>query len=332
MIEFRAKKGLPLVCTRYMELAFKSILARANHNKDITLVSWIVNNSHVHLMAIPGDNLEEFKEFYSQIMTNLNKAVKKLIGRKRNLSLWEEVSVYPIDCVDTCKKRLSYIFSNPSQDNLTDTIEQYPGCNTFTIFKNNMSDLEALVKEDIPWIREQDLFELSDLSPTPSEDRVITKHMLRISKEKTHNAKHTLKVYPNAWIACYLKDSTKEEVEDLNNSVMTMLRAREAEMISERASKGKIVIGAKALRRTMLMADHTPKKKKGIGRILFLAASRERHLELEKEYKKFVYACRECLCAWRAGDHNVLWPPGAFLPPLPLIDTICGIREEVHFN
>jgi hypothetical protein len=78
--------------------------------------------------------------------------LKRLLGKK-HLTLWQKngTGAFLIPDLETVKERIAYFYNNPTKANLVDTIEQYPGLNTWEIFKNSDNSIDYEFKKDCPW-------------------------------------------------------------------------------------------------------------------------------------------------------------------------------------
>ena len=70
--------------------------------------------------------------------------------------------------LETAIDRQVYIFLNPAQANLVDSIDDYPGETTWAAFLKTKAQVDAYHEREVPWIRLATVPELS--SPCPSKN------------------------------------------------------------------------------------------------------------------------------------------------------------------
>ncbi|MCB0317207.1 MAG: hypothetical protein KDD56_00515, partial [Bdellovibrionales bacterium] len=123
-----------------------------------------------------------------------------------------------------------------------------------------------------------------------------------------------LKREPNAWMKCFgVQDD--EEVYKINTKILDHLQTLEQLALEKRNLEGKPILGVEVLKSQPLLKSHKPKKKTN-KIFVYTNCSKERNEEI-KSFKLFCDRCKECYQKWKQGDFSVVWPPGAFKPPLP---------------
>lgn len=305
---FRARRGLPLVAYKLIELIIGASVARTQRDDKVTLCHDIWNGSHPHMLVVTKDS-EQCTRFYGEIQKRITDAVKRLLGLK-HLDLWEGTAmVAEVSDVEAAMERIAYLYANPAQDDLEDCIEKFPGVSSWQAFNKVESRIEAQTSEEYPWIRLPVIPRIPDRALTPHEDRTITRELVKSSKQK-----HKVIRKPNAWMSCFGVE-TEEEIKEINAGIIRRLREKESKAREAREMKGKKVYGAYRLRTQKILQPHTPKKKSR--KVFVMSSVNKLRMELIADYKEFCTKCRECLRRWRSGEYDVRWPPGAFKPPLP---------------
>lgn len=305
---FRAREGLPFVAYRTMRLLLGNILARTQRDHKITLCHDIWNGSHPHIIIVAHD-AELCTRFYSEVQKKITDAIKRLLGLKY-LNIWEgNAMVAEIADLAAAQDRISYLYANPAQDSLVESIDNFPGYSSWKEFRRCEVILNAQTTETFPWVRLPSIPKLGSAALTPDGDA----NLLRLLRKRS-KTKHTLVRKPNAWMKCFGISSSKEAAE-VNAAIIRRIRERESLAASERAKKGKRVLGVKVLCSQPIMKRHKPKKR-GI-KIFILTTINELRQRAIEAFDDFCAQCRECYLRWRAGDLTVVWPPGAFRPPLP---------------
>ena len=302
----RAKSSMPFGCQKIIREMIGSCLARTQRDNKVTLCHDIWNISHNHsILVLRG--AEEVKNFHAEFQKKYTDGTKQLLGLE-HLTLWEgRPTMMPILNLDMAIDHIAYIYANPAQDNLEESIEQYPGYSSWGEFNRCLDRLDASTAEAFPWIRLPSIRPLETRTPNAKEDLDIVLQ-LRADNKKTHD----LERQPNEWMRCFgiTKD---EEVAKVNAKILAKIKEKEAVAREKRIREGKRVMGAFRLKLVPIMKKHKPKKER---KIFFLASFKSLRLAYLKAYELFDQKCRECYRLWKMGDTTVAWPPGAFKPPL----------------
>lgn len=305
---FRAVDTLPFVPYRVIKLLLICILARAQRDNKVELNHDIWNGSHVHMIVLAKD-AEQCMKFYMEVKKKITDALKRLLGLKQ-LKLWEDnPSVIELHSLEVVQDRIAYLYANPGQDNLVESIEEFPGLSSWNDFQTCSASLNAETKETLPWIRLPSIPTLSSHAPGWQEDGRVTR-LLKGCNKITHN----LIRKPNSWMKHY-GVTTDEECARVNAEIVDRVRAKEKAARERREEEKRSVMGRGKLLSQPILKPHTPKKKSR--KIFLICANREARIRALMEFKAFCEECARCYRCWRRGELLVEWPPGAFRPPLP---------------
>lgn len=312
---FRARSGIPFPPSMIIKLLLKSALARTQRDFKMKLVHIMIMGNHIHLFAIPYD-VSMCSKFCCEVQKKLTDYLKCLLGVDE-LHLWEgRPTIAKVLNLDYAIERIAYFFANPAAANLVDNIEQYPGLSSYQATVDNQSNLDAIVVEECPWIRQPTIAQLPTRKPTGRQDCYFA-NQLRSANRLTHD----LILEPNAWMKCFGITSSAQ-VKEINERILESTKSKEAQARELRVREGKMPMGAKRLLQVPIMAAHKPKKK---GRKIYVLSSiKELRINYIREFKEFCRECRRCYEAWKAGQTNVVWPPGAFRPPMPPLSLDLG--------
>ena len=306
---FRAENTLPFVAYKTISFMIGAILARVQRDDKLVICHDIWNGSHVHIIVIVKC-AKACVDFYAELQKKITDAFKRLLGKKR-LSIWEgRVTVAEIADLDKAIDRIAYLYANPAQDNLEDSIDKFPGFSSWRTFNSSTNSISSCMSEEYPWIKLPSIPRVNSNKLSISQDRNLIKLFKRRNKDSTH----TFTRYPNAWMKCF-GVSRETEVSRINKEIIKQVRGRETKARERRESEGKQVMGAHRLTTQAILARHTPKKRER--KIFLLCSKRELRIALIRSYKEFSEECRRCYEAWKRGDFSISWPPGAFKPPLP---------------
>lgn len=305
---FRAREGLPLSVYQFMAIIIGSAIARTQRDNKVILCHDIWNGSHAHIILVTKDS-EQCTRFYGELQKRITDAIKRLLGLKY-LDLWEgNPMVAEIADLDAAIDRIAYLYANPAQDDLEDSIQKFPGYSSWHQFKRALPDLHAKVEQELPWVRLPSIPRIPNGPLSPQEDQALVKQLWASNSER-----HVLSRMPNTWMSCFgIEDA--EGIESVNKQVEARLREREMEARELRKRTGKKIMGARKLCSQQIMQMHRPKKKDR--KIFVISSIKNLRIQLIAEFKQFCIECRESLRRWRSGEFCVVWPPGAFKPPLP---------------
>jgi hypothetical protein len=302
----RAREGLPLPPNDVINTILEGVIARTLRNDNVIVCHYLWMSNHCHILVLAKDAVMLTK-LYMEIQKKLTEALKRLLGLRR-LSLWQgRPAAILIADLEAAKDRVAYLYANPSTADLTNSIEQYPGINSWQVFQKSISNINASHSKLVPWIRDRTITKLES-------DRVCQKvERETVENFKTDNKKlHSLKVQPNAWIKRF-KIKGSKKVSAINNSILNDLRRREEASLNLRLSKNKHATGSEALKREPIMKKHIPKKNDR--KIFLICADKDLRINLLKEFEIFFENLKLISLKWLAGDLTVVWPPGVFRPP-----------------
>lgn len=307
-ISFRAREALPFPCTEYMRLIVLGIMARVLRDNKVLLHHFLWEISHGHFLCTAKD-ADECQRFYGELKKQITDAVKQLTGIE-HLNLWEDrASVIEIPTLDDAVEKVSYIYANPSNDDLVSHIDDYPGISSWDAFQD-ADRLESRLKSWHKWIRWPMIEELPSRSVTPNQDKRICERLLKAARDY-----HTLNIYPNLWIKNFIDNPTDADVARILSQCKSRLEKRQEENCKRRAAEGKRVVGKTRLRTLAILTPHKPKKK---GRRIFVQSMfKEVRIRKIAERKELAELCREIYELWKNGDFSIPWPPGTFPPPIP---------------
>jgi hypothetical protein len=305
----RARESLPLPPTETTNQLLAGILARTQRDEKVTLCNFVEMNSHSHQHVIPDDPYQHVK-FYMEYQKKITDSVRKLTRLER-LQLWERrPSTIMLSDLQDGINRLIYLFCNPASAGLVSSIDHYPGLSTWEAFKTCEPSVEAQVRIKAHWTP------VSCIAPLPEGNRLSPandQEMARLMRETGGTVEYDLIVQPLAWLRVYGVTEPKE-IEEIRQSIIRQVYAREAELATERLQQGRAILGAERLKHQPYLRPHTPKKKER--RISVICAddvARPQIIASNKEIKRQHRKCYEALKEGRPHE----WPPGTFIPWVP---------------
>jgi len=254
-------------------------------------------------VSITGENLSKF---HMELKKKTTDAVKALLGLS-SLSLWEDrTSVFKIATLEDAIARVAYIYSNPSNAGLCDSIEDYPGISSWTAFKECAPSINAEVTIEAHW------YPVSEIPLIPAQrflspqQDVDLYHELKSSEKAVQQ--HII-IKPFKWLETY-GVTEPEQIERIRQRIIRCVRDAERGNSAARSSS----ISPAALKQAPYMKPHKPKKRER--KIFLICSDKELRLRLLESFRHTISLCRECYRKAKLGL-RVEWPPGTFTPWFP---------------
>lgn len=295
----RILEGLPLVPHAYMTHVLKSILARALEHYPVVLGDLMVMGNHIHLLVqiINPLDMDLFMRYFK---TESARAINVFLG-KENGPVWCEGYDAPVVLdMDAYRKRLVYLYTNPQQASLVDTIEEYPNFSTWNIFCRSGYEKQKtsrFFRASIPQVKSK------KVSSTMIE--FVTKKLLRNSCGENKLPFSPKKIF------IHFADSG-DSWKDFQKSIIEEVRIKEKELCKARSKEQKSVLGRYRIFLQSIFTKHTPKK--FAKRMLCLGSSRKTRKYYINIYKSLCEEYREIALEWKRGIFTRNFPPG-FFPP-----------------
>lgn len=302
----RAREGLPLPPTETTNEILSGIYGRAQRDETVTLCNFVEMNNHSHILAIPKTP-ELFTNFYKELKGGITESVKALMGLP-HLTLWEERStVAVVPTLEDIIQRLVYIFCNPTKAGLVDSIDEFPGLNSWRAFKTCEPSVHATVSIPVRCYHKSAIPRLpSDDTLTEEDDRRFVSAL----QSSDDVFEHELIMKPLAWLELFGITDPKR-IEAVRQRVIKLVHEQEAKY---RAGRTRPVMGVQRLRSQPYFKPHTPAKR---DREIFVICS---DAEIRKQIISFVRQttdkCREFYESFKQGL-PVVWPEGVLIPWLP---------------
>jgi hypothetical protein len=203
---------------------------------------------------------------------------------------------------ETAIQKIVYLYTNPSKDNLEDSIERYPGLSSWKAFKGGKCSRKCAR------IRRDEVFPLRSTEMSLAQYQGLARRLRNKSRST-----HTFRVFPNAWMSAFgIEDS---EVKEVNESILMQVREKEAEYRALRHAEDRTVIGANRLMLQPIDTSYTPHRE---GRKMWvLSTDKALRKECITWIKSLVEEARRVYGLWKKGDFSCPFPPGLFPPSMP---------------
>lgn len=285
------------------ELVLKS-LAQAQKLYNIEILDVIVQMTHIHIMVRVIDPADA-ADFMERFKTETAHVLNRILGKKKK-TVWCEGYDSPlIPDLATAIDKIAYIYANPSNDDGEDTIEAFPGFNTFSTRKWMASGELPLDDVEIAtyYLARTDFHPATDHTPEG-----YRRYRLNLIEGRKKNA---LTISPNAVFHAF-GITDEREIRALNGLIVSEVRKREEINRSVRETQGRTVIGAKRLRETPIGAHYIPDRS---GRRMRVHC---KDITLRKEVlsalRALVKTRDKVREGRRKGDYSLRYPIGVFPP------------------
>jgi hypothetical protein len=285
-------------------------MARSNRNHAVKICHYLWNQNHLHILIVTNEP-KALPAFYGEIMKKITETFKALFGLDY-LLLWNKrPSVIALPFINDVIERIVYFYTNPAKDCLVDSIEQYPGCSSWSVFKQNNNSIEHRDSTIVKWYR------YSEIKPLLKDKHSINHINIKLFEHINAFTYENLQIETNAWMKIY-GISDHRDVSEINQQIIDMIIKKENILKTERISENKQVTGVKKLKYLFpKLTGYKPTK--STRRIFVICRNKNYRLNFIKDYKLFCNNCKKAYHELLKGIQNVSWPPGAFTPWLPII-------------
>lgn len=284
------------------------ILGRAQRDNKVDLCHFVDMNNHSHNLAVSHTG-QELAKFYMEVQKKTTDAVKKLVGLS-HLSLWEDrPAVARVVDLEAVINRIVYIYCNPSNAALCDSIGEYAGINSWSAFLTSEPSVDAEVTIDARWYPVSEIPKLPARSLSLSQDAALQRKLLQ--SEGAHS--HPIVLKPFKWLEQF-GITEPLRIENIRKRIIDRVREVERVNAEARTTAHTRCIPNSVQMREPYMKPHNPKKKER--KIFIICSDKEQRIEILQVYKWIFGRCRECYRKVKEGL-RVDWPPGTFIPWLP---------------
>jgi hypothetical protein len=259
-------------------------------------------------MLLVAKDPESLTKFYGVLEKVVTDHIKRLLNIPR-LRLWEgRVSVIRILDPESAVRRIAYFYANPAKEYLVRTISEYPGVSSYQSFQAAIgrSSIDVVDIQNIPWIRPKYIIPIKSNRLARIEDQQIVNHLVSVSYYANN-----FETAPNEWMRPF--NIANEDAPKWNQAIVRLLADKEEEARKQAIIDKREIVGARALRRSRIFADHIPKKDGK--KIFFIGRNLAQHVS---SLRRLCLRCTELF--WKYARHGmpVRWPPGVFPPRSPV--------------
>ena len=300
----RVEKDLPFATCKLINTAIWGILARATETLDISVCHFIFMTNHFHMLVVVR-NPADVPMFVKHIKQETAAAINRLCGVRQN-TVWTRGFDDPIVLTsDKALDIIKYIYKNPVNAHLVNSIEQYPGVSSWRMFKDKEYSKKCVWLKRSSFSVVHNLTQLSECTQTQLIDEFA-------GEDPIH---HTFKLEPNAWMECF-EEYQNADCDSINQKIINEILCEERQVEHPNG-----VLGASKLKMQPVNKKHKSSK---YSKRMFCICS---NVELRKKYISYLkYISQKAKDAYKAikkGICEIVFPPGTFMPggaflePLP---------------
>jgi REP element-mobilizing transposase RayT len=300
------EEGFMFPANPLITLIILKCIARAQQLHPVIIGDILIQATHLHIILTVIDP-QDAADFMERFKAEAAHAINRLLGRKKR-TVWCEGYDSPIlPDIDTVIEKIAYTHANPSNDGLEDSIEKFPGFNTFELRKNAAKGkLSEGVRYHTYAVPRSAFFEIPKGELSQNEYKRIVR---RITKHCTDTS---FVVEPDGWMKATFGITSKKKRREINKRIVKKLRKAEQRNREVREAEGVPVVGAKSLQREAIGSPYTPKR---TGKKMYVhCVDVDLRIEYIRKCKALVAAGRACLKRWRMGDMTARYPLGLFPP------------------
>ena len=282
-------------------------LAQAQTLHPVNISHFLASSTHVHFLMRVIDP-SDAADFVERFKTESSHALNRMLGRYRNN--WCEGYDSPlIPDLATAIEKIAYIYSNPAKDYMADSVEYYPGFNTWRQFMEYGSRSVAVKQYETRYLA-RTAFE--GLLPTKSKNPLREEDYRRIRRHLIHGKmKNHFEVDLMSWMERYNVTSKEEQLE-VNQKILARTRELEAEYRAQREAAGHKVFSRREVVETPIGHPYTPDRT-GKKMLVHCIDPKLRRKTI-KWIKGLEALAKEVQERWKLGDYSVPYPEGLFPP------------------
>lgn len=306
LITTSVEEGLMFPPNPLIEEIIKKSLAQAQQLHPVKISDILVEATHVHffLQVIDPQDAADFMERFKCESAH---AINRLLGRKKK-TIWCEGYDSPlIDHLDTAVSKIAYLYENPSKDDLEESVDRFPGFNTFKLrlraAQGNAPSAYSYQTRYIP---------RSDIDPLPGNKHLTDLDYQRLRRKLiSKKKKNTFVIEPNCWMSRF-GIKTEQEQREVSQRIVNEVRSREERHRKRRELANKPVIGRKRLTEQPVGTAYVPERTGK--RMLTHCDDKDIRKATIKWLRALIQRGKEVLAEWRRGNTSVRYPLGLFPP------------------
>ena len=301
-VTFSVEEGLLLLANPLCLAIVRSCLAAAQQRHPITISHFIVQATHIHIFFVVQDP-DDVAGFIRYFKTESAHMLNRVLGRRKR-TIWCEGYDSPIVLTPIrALIAISYLYSNPSKDNLEKSIDEFPGLSSWKMFRKGIHS--KVWKR----LRRTSVRTLPNSSHTL---RGYTDEATRALERTDHLT--TFTIDPNAWLTAF-KIVDPDEQKRINDSLVSRVRTLEKRAEEKRRAERKSVMGKERLLKQKIDLSYRPTRSGK--RTWCLSENRKLRISFIGFLRGLFEKARAIRKRWFLGDFSEAFPLGIYPPSLP---------------
>lgn len=303
------EEGIMFPANPLAQFVVKAALLRAQNLHDVKISHFIVNGTHIH-MILRVENPEDVPRFMERFKTESATYLNHILGRHKR-TIWCKGYDSP-DCInlEDVMNQIVYLYDNPVKDGLINSIDNYPGLSTWDLFNGSQKRIFGT------FLSRDDFYPI-DQNQDYNGFKKCAKRLARSGTLKE------VKFDPNDWLKAF-GVTEQEDIDDINDSIRTMIKEREKTKQEEYEEEKKSFMGRKKLEDQGIDIHYQRKKQKGRKHWVICKNKEQRKLYIAF-LKELAKEAREVYEAWCKGDTARRMPMGVFAPRMPVVANLIGV-------
>ena len=303
------EEGIMLPANPLAQFLVKAAIIRAQMLHPVKISHFLVNGTHLH-MIIRVDNPEDIPGFMERFKTESSHYLNRLLGRHKR-TIWCSGYDSPrCKNIEDVVDKIVYTYANPNKDGLIDSIDNYPGLSSWHMFNGRQRRMFGTFIS-------RDEFHFVDQSQNGLAFKRLSKKLAKRGKLKE------IQLDPNDWLKAFGVWS-KEEINEINNSIIELIKTEEIEKQEEYKKEGKSFMGREKLENQGISPNYQRKKQRG-KKLWVICKDKEERKMYIVFLKELAREARDIYKEWCKGNSSCRMPIGVFAPRMPVVANLFGI-------
>jgi REP element-mobilizing transposase RayT len=281
-------RGLPF--TADINHIINSVLARAQALYPVTICAVTFMGNHFHMLLYVQEP-EHVVGFIDRIKTELAHAINTRHGTT-GMPVWKQgYDALPVLTLHDVIRKLVYLYTNPQQARLVNSVDHYKRVCSWNMFLNNQTTLT------VPWIK---------------RTMVLAQSSTHCHQQQHH---HTLTIDHFAWLHAF-NNTAHQGTASIKQQVIDAVRTAEAELIKQHGPVRKQSLQKKQEK------EQNYKPKKYSKRMWCICSDKPLRIAFIALVKHLRHKARQVLQRWKQGDFSLPYPLGLFPPSFPKLANL----------
>ena len=294
-ITSRTEKNLPFTPCKLINEGIWGFLARAQNLYDISVCHFVFMANHFHMIVVVKDP-SHVSKFIGHIKQETSFMVNRICGIRQNTNWTDGFDTPVVLTPDKVIDRIRYLYKNPANAHLVNSINDYPGISSWHMYRSNIKETKHL------WLKRSEFYPINNLHAMSdsAQSKIITK---MAGDEPKYLP---FKLEPNAWMDCFPEFANVNR-EEINKNLIKEILIEEREIPHERG-----ILGSERLKNQPINKEF--KSEKYSKKFLCLSSNIELRKKYIKMFKQVSQLAYDAYKAIKQGVCDIIFPPGTIIP------------------